>query len=295
MRRRFLLVHNPVAGVRGRRLVREVVEALCARGAVVEQAPPGHPNKDLFEGSGSAAYDAILAAGGDGTVRALAAALPANAPPLGIIPVGTGNVLAHEIGLPRRAARLADVLLDGPALDLEGAEANGAPFFLMAGVGFDGAVVRRLNVALKRRVGKLAYGPPVLATLAAREPELDITVDGERHTAPWLVVTRATHYGGSFVLTRSADLRRPGLTAVLFKDRGAVARVRALLTVVSGRLDTASGVSIIPCKKVSVASPVPVDIQLDGDPYGSSPVSISGHGLTLRLIVPAAYAAGTSR
>ena len=86
-------------------------------------------------------YDAVIAAGGDGTIRHVAAALIGTETPLGIIPVGTGNVLAHEIGLAATAGAVAPMLLDGPIATVACAQANAEPFLLMVGAGFDARVL----------------------------------------------------------------------------------------------------------------------------------------------------------
>src|SRR5690606_16122637 len=110
VRRRFLLLHNPVAGVRRRTLARRVASELERRGAeivmlrswgVAARAAPEAIARDVQLES----FDAVIAAGGDGTVRALAMAVGERTPiPIGIIPTGTGNVLANEIGMPKKAS-----------------------------------------------------------------------------------------------------------------------------------------------------------------------------------------------
>lgn len=281
-RRRFLLVHNPTAGIIGDRLVRKVVARLIARGATVEAAPASRPGAGPLENTGS--YDAVIAAGGDGTVRALAAR--SGDLPLGIIPAGTGNVLAAEIGLPRRAEAIAEILARGPVVDIVGARANGAPFFVMAGAGFDGVVVRALDVGLKRLIGKAAYALPILRALASRPEPLSVTIDGAPHAARWVVVTKARRYGGSFVIARSAGVLKPGFNAVLFTSTSRLVLLRQLLALAAGTLERETGVAIIPCRHVTVTSAVPVPAQIDGDAFGVSPLLIEADGPRLRLIVP---------
>ncbi len=81
-------------------------------------------------------------------------------------------MLAEEIGLTRSPGRIADALMHGPVRTFTGARANGAPFYLMAGIGFDAETVRRLDLASKRRWGKPAYTRPVLSALTESEPRL---------------------------------------------------------------------------------------------------------------------------
>lgn len=237
-------------------------------------------------------YDAVIAAGGDGTVRELARSLGGGGTPIGFVPMGTGNVLAHEIGLPRTADGIARVLLEGPAIDLHGARANGEPFFLMAGAGFDGDVVRRLDTVWKRRLGKAAYALPVLGTLARPLPRLEVEIGGRVHEASWAVITRARHYGGSFMLAERADLRRPGLVAVLVSAASRALLVRKLMGLPAGTLLAQPGVEAIGCDRAVVRAVPPVHTQIDGDAFGTTPLEIESGGAPLCLIVPPGYAAG---
>ena len=163
MRRRYHLIANPKAG-RGRQsLVADVATRLIAGGSVVTYSTGATEAACLSEARAVAenkAADVIVAAGGDGTVRLAAKAVAGTGIALGVIPLGTGNVLAHEAGLPRDAEGLARLLLTGVPRRINTATANGELFLLMAGAGFDGRIIASLDHGLKNRVGKLAFLPP---------------------------------------------------------------------------------------------------------------------------------------
>ena len=287
MRTRFLLVFNPLAGIAGRRLVERVAEALEAKGAKIVRATPTTtgPDLSLLERE---PFDAVIAAGGDGTFRALAKAIGTRLP-LCFLPMGTGNVLAHEIGLPRGPVAMADVFMHGPVVEIEGAQANGEPFFLMAGAGFDGEVIARLDTPLKRRIGKAAYVKPVLAALALQPQMLQVEIDGRPHEAGWVVVTRARRYGGAFTIARDASIMKPGLTAVLFKSASRLARLRQLTALGTGLIAKDPGIAHIPCRHVRITSSTPQAVEIDGDPFGATPLDVTAGGARAALIVPAAY------
>ncbi len=267
----------------------EVVGALTGRGASVECRETPHRAAAVELVSACGPYDAVIAAGGDGTVRALAPVLSERGIALGVLPLGTGNVLAHEIGAPREAGALADMLMGGPQVEIVGARANGEPFFLMAGVGFDGDVLNHLNTGLKRRVGKAAYGWPILKALARTIPTLDVIIDGRRTTAGWVIAANAKHYAGSFVVAPDATLLRSGLFAILFKARDPVARLRGLMALAAGRLHRTADVEIVPCTRLAIAAAEPVAAEIDGDPFGTTPLDIEVGGPSLKLIVPQAF------
>src|SRR5690242_7776127 len=105
MRRRFFVMENPGAGVAGSPLVEDVLRLVAQRGGVITRMQGGNlasARLAVRQAAESGHYDALVAAGGDGTIRHAAATLMGTETALGIIPVGTGNVIAHEIGLDRR-------------------------------------------------------------------------------------------------------------------------------------------------------------------------------------------------
>jgi diacylglycerol kinase family enzyme len=294
MRRRFFLVLNAGAGASACALGERVALDLTCSGALVDCARPTSFDAlhDVVREAGrSGRYDAIVAAGGDGTIRIAAAALSSLDIPLGIVPCGTANVLAQEIGLKATAATVCGMLQSGPAIPVSCARANGESFLLMAGAGFDGRVIGALNHALKSRVGKIAYAGPLLGALVKPIDTLSITIDGRQHEASWVVVANARHYGGRFVLAPRTGIQERGLEAILFKARSRAILVQQLMSLALGRLDSrAAGhgdVEMHKCALVHVAAHHPVPVQVDGDVFGTTPLEIEAGSDVVRLIVPA--------
>jgi len=293
MRRNFFVIANPGAGLSGSPLVDEVANALRSAGASVTRTRP----KDVYaarqaarEAAACGRYDAIVAAGGDGTIRQVAAALLGADTALGIVPVGTGNVLAHEIGLTPKAGAIARMLLHGPAASVSCAHANGEPFLLMAGAGFDGRVIAALDHRFKSYVGKAAYAGPILGALVRPVDVLTVTLDGSRHEATWAVIANARHYGGRFVLAPHTGIQQRGLQAVLFKARNRAVLIGQVLSLIMGKLDkrnaTHGDVEMLPCAFATIAAHHPVPTQIDGDPFGSTPLQVESGSAELHLIVP---------
>ena len=205
-RRSFLIIRNNHAGLKSTRLVAGVAEALGQRGVIVHVVETQSADDAAHAIKEVANVDAVVAAGGDGTVRALALTLDEMGLrlPIGLIPAGTGNVLANEVRLPRHATRLAELLVRGASREVAIMQANGAPFLLMASSGFDAEVLLRLSVRLKQRMARAAYTLPTLSVLARAPPTpFDIVIDGVRHTATWAIITNSRTYGASFTLTYS--------------------------------------------------------------------------------------------
>ncbi len=294
MRRRFFLITNPGAGLTGSPLLDAVANMLLSAGAELTLTQPGDidtARRQVREAAGSARFDAILAAGGDGTIRQVAASLIGTGTPLGIVPVGTGNVLAHEIGLAPEARIIADMLLGGPVIQAVCARANDEPFLLMAGAGFDARVIAALDHRLKSHVGKAAYAAPMIGALAHPVDTLTVTVDGTEHEASWAVIANVRHYGGNFVMARRTGISERGLQAILFKARNRGELVSQLMALAMGMLDERSArhrdVKMLPCLRARVTAHKPVPTQIDGDAFGSTPLDIEAGAADLHLIVPA--------
>lgn len=291
-RTRFLLYENAIAGLARRTITDDVVTILQREGCDVVRQSPQEDLEVLDWGRAVREFDAVVSAGGDGTLRHVASRMPAGALPIGIIPRGTGNVLAEEIGLSRSPARIAGTLRHGPVITMAGARANGEPFYLMAGIGFDGETVRRLDVETKQKWGKPAYTRPVLTALTGVEPRLHVVADGGREAeAGWVLVANARRYGGSFKLSNHAGLHRPGLVVYLL-PRGGIARRLAHLTALGmGAIERLPGIAIWPATEVTITSDFPAAVQIDGDRFGTAPVQIKWGEPKLALIAPEAYAA----
>jgi len=290
MRRRFFLIENAMAGTGRRGATARVVDLLEGAGGSVERCS-AHGALQAEQRAAAAArsgrYDALIAAGGDGTIRHAARAVAGTDMPLGIIPLGTANVLAHEIGLGRTPRALAHVLQTGPVAAIAAPLANGEVFLLMAGAGFDGRVIAALSHAVKGRLGKLAYAGPVLRALRRPPDRLQVRIDGKMHRASWVVIANARHYGGRFVIAPSTGLREPGLSAVLFDAADRAELAASLLSLATGRLATCRHVRVHACARVEVEAEAPVPVQVDGDAFGATPLVVEAEGgPRVALIVP---------
>lgn len=293
MRRRFLVIENRVAG-RGRQdRAGAVLDVLRTYGAAIDRCSGSDESDALVRARAAVRADppdAVIAAGGDGTVRLVAKVVAGTGVALGFIPLGTGNVLAHEVDLPREPAQLADLLRRGEARPIHTATANGELFLLMAGAGFDGRVIRALDHDLKNRIGKLAYAGPALRALNAPLDQLDVTIDGQQTQATWAIAANACRYGGAFRLAPGTSIAKPGLQVVLFRGATTIARIRELLAVARGNLDSlaraGAGVEIRQGTHIRFASKESVPCQLDGDSFGTTPLDIAANGPEVRLIWP---------
>jgi diacylglycerol kinase (ATP) len=231
--------------------------------------------------------DVVAAAGGDGTVNAVANGLAGGSAALAVLPFGTANVLAREIGLPRRDTALAALLAAAPAQPVWPGRIGDRLFVTMAGAGFDAEIVARVNSALKRRCGRLAFAWAILAALC-RGPRTALTVDCNRstRTAAAAIVAKAHYYAGPFVLAPAAWIAEPLLHVVLFRRGGRRSALRYLAAMALGRVHLLPDVEIIPTRRVTLAAAVPGPVQADGEIVGEMPVTIELAAAPLMMIRP---------
>lgn len=300
--RAVLLILNPTAGRRRRGLVDGVIRRVRDLGwtvEVVETKAAGDARR-IAETCEAARYSVIAVAGGDGTINEVVNGLgrrAASGPALGIIPLGTANVLAHELGLGFSAAAVAQTLTAGREILLQPGEATGAghtrQFSLMAGAGFDAKVVAGVSAPLKRRLGRAAYVWRSLVEVRRYHPvRYAVEIDGVRHEAASVIVTHGRHYAGPYVVAPDAALGRPLLHVCLFERWGRLQTLRFGLALLLGRLPRTSGYRVIAGHdiRVSVLSDAGEHrrqpVQVDGDDALTLPVSIALAAGAVRLLRP---------
>jgi diacylglycerol kinase family enzyme len=229
----------------------------------------------------------IVAAGGDGTSAAVANGIAAAPRPMGILPLGTANVLAAEIGLPRRAEALAAVIAEGPALPVWPAWVNGRLFLTSAGSGFDADVVAAVIPGLKRRGGKVAFVWAALTCLFRyRERRLVITADGVEHRVSGVIATTGPLYAGRFVIAPEARLDEPVLHLVLSQGSGRGTVLRHYAAMLLGRLPRAAGVTIHSARALTIAGAEAAPVQADGDVAARLPVTFTIAERPIPLVQP---------
>jgi diacylglycerol kinase family enzyme len=267
---------------------------------VVETAAVGDARR-LAETCDAARYAVITVAGGDGTINEVVNGLARRgdrAPALGIVPLGTANVLAHELGLGFSAAVIARTIIAGHELLVQPGEANSAGiprcFSLMAGAGFDAKVVAGVSAPFKRRWGRAAYVWRSLVEARRYRPvRYGVEIDGVRHEASSVIVTRSRHYAGPYVVAPDAALGEPLLHVCLFERWGRSHTLRFGLALLLGRLPRTAGYRVLTGHdvRISVLSDAGEvgrqPVQIDGDDALTLPVSINLAAGSVRLLQPA--------
>jgi len=279
MPRRILIIVNPDAGRVGshRRHLDRVVAALQRRGCtvVVRDAGPVPGAAEHLARTAEPEFDVIVAAGGDGTIAAVVNGIAESPRPIAVLPLGTANVLAAEIGLPRRAADRAAVIATGPAQPIWPGRIGGRLFVTSASSGFDADIVATVDARLKRRGGRLAF---VWASLVClwhyRERQLTVRANGAEHHAAAVIATTGPLYAGRFVIAPEAILAEPVLHLVLLRGGGRFAVLRYMAALWLGRLPRAAGVTILSTHAATIAGGDDGPVQADGDIVACLPVTL---------------------
>ncbi|HTN43425.1 MAG TPA: diacylglycerol kinase family protein [Nitrospiria bacterium] len=304
MAKKPTLILNPVAGpVWRRRKSRQLIDHLKTLFPDLTVHPTGRAGdgERLARMLSSGAHDLILAAGGDGTYHEVINGMRGSAVPLGILPMGTGNSLIREVGLPTNPIKAATAIRNGvvrpiylgqigPASNASGrgrlhpASPNQRLFILMVGAGFDASIVRSVPPGPKK-LGMLAYMAAGIIQLFRYDySTVTFRVDGREVKGTSGITAKARCYGGPFAIVPHVRLDRPELVLCLFKGRGPLTYMKYTLGVIAGLHHRMKDVEFHHGRSVEIESPVP--LQADGEAVGTAPARLTIVPETLNLVFP---------
>jgi diacylglycerol kinase (ATP) len=288
----MLIVFNPVAGRRRAHLLWRVLDVLVANGVRLDLAEThraGHAEA-LAREAARRGERMVVAAGGDGTIAEVANGLMGTAARLGVIPLGTANVLAHELGLPFAPKSVAAALAFGRTCTLWPGQANGPDgarlFVQMLGVGFDAHVVHNLPYPLKKMMGKGAYVLQSVRELVRYKfPVIRMRIDDVETEAASVIISKGRLYGGRFHLTTDAIPANPGFSVVLFDRSGPCSTMMYGAALPLNLLGRAPGVRHIRAQRIEFTQNEDVPAQTDGDSAGSAPMWVGDAPGPIQVVV----------
>ena len=275
-----LVIGNPTAGNgRGRRRAAELVRQLERRGHHVEwfvttRAGEARSLAARFEGR----VDCMVAAGGDGTLNEVLNGLAeAGRTPLVPMALGTANMLARELAIPRDPAGLAALIEADGVRRIDMGRVDETRFLGVVGAGFDAMVTERVRAVRRGRLGYLGYVLPILRTLARyRPPRLRVRLDGGAPVeCELLIVGNLRCYGGILRVTAAARCDSGRLDACLFRSAKTAELVRYAGSAFRGRLAEDPQVLYRSATRIEVDGDGAVPVQIDGDAWGTTPVEIA--------------------
>lgn len=286
-----LLIANPASrrGMRSIRVATQTFAQLNVACDVMVTERRGHATELLAALNRD--YDAVFSLGGDGTAVEIISALSPNGPPVGVLPGGTGNLLARALGIPLNVSRAVGALVNGSEATVDlGRLGDRTQFVIGAGVGIDSAMIAGTSSAWKRRVGVLAYiVAGAVHVLRRRRFTATVTVDGDAVTCSAsvvLVVNFGVLLNGLVTLGNGIRPDDGKLDVCIFDPVSTidVARITYKLLFRDFRPDSA--MRYIRGNQVTVHTDPSLPAQADGELIGNTPFFAVVEPLAARLLVP---------
>jgi YegS/Rv2252/BmrU family lipid kinase len=254
------------------------------------------PGRSMAEAAAISGAELVLVCGGDGTVRTVCAELAGTGVSVGVVPAGTGNLLARNLGIPLHLQAAVDVALHGQdrAIDLAKVSGDGLGegehFMVMAGMGFDAAVMEGANEVIKARVGWLAYVVSGVRNMMFPPVRVDVCIDGgewTRHRARTVLIGNVGYLQAGMPLLPDAALDDGVLDVVLLHPSRFLSWIPLAVRVLRKGRRTDDLVNRMTGRTVSLRAHTDTPRQLDGDPIGAGRElhAVCVHG-TLLVRVP---------
>jgi YegS/Rv2252/BmrU family lipid kinase len=295
--RKATLICNPKTGRYASRRSRPIEELACrldALGVTVDLKLTGGPGDAAAIAAGAARNGTadVIVAGGDGTINEAIQGLAGTAARLAIIPRGTANVLARELGLPLDDEQAIAVVARGKSrkiylgLAIDEATNETRHFVLMAGIGLDASVVKRVQPSLKKRIGKAAFWLSGLSHLADWNPRpFSLEIDDQTYTATFAAIGNGAKYGGDLAITPGARLDQREFEICIIETTSRL-RYLHLLSHAMRKGMPRDKPEVTFVNAVSVKARGDAQVQVDGELIGQLPMRFEIAPHSLEVIVP---------
>ena len=275
------------------RIIERTIEALTCVGTKPEVCPTraaGDATR-LAQRAIAGGADLILAFGGDGTINEVANGMIPSRVPLGVLPGGTANVLAMELGLGSRTQRAAPRLNSfvERRIAVGRFSSNGLEryFLMMGGVGLDATIVAKVNPAWKNKAGKLAYWAAGVGELFHSVGQCDVRVNGRSTRCGFALAARVRNYGGDLQIAGGASLLNDEFELVTFQGSNPLRYALYFLSLAPRQVQNMPGVQTVHARRIELRGSA--HVQLDGEYMGDAPASLEIVPDALTLLMPGKY------
>jgi len=282
-----IVILNPAA--RGDKALRfaERIRRLASEAVLRLTSEPGDACR-LAREAVAEGYETIVAAGGDGTINGVVNGVAGSTARMGILPLGTVNVLAKEVGIPQgNLAAAWEIIVKGETLALDLPLANDQYFIQLAGVGLDAEVVRRTSHESKKNFGPLSYILTLVQLAAARPPKVVLETEGwPSREGCFALIGNGRLYGGPFPIFKRASLYDGLLDVVLFKNQSHWDVIRYFQAIAFGTHSELPDVEYFQTSTLRVSGNGDVPVELDGELAGSLPCEFRISPSKLNVLAP---------
>jgi diacylglycerol kinase (ATP) len=279
----IIVILNPAARSERARNVWEQIQSLP--GANVRPTEKPGDARRLAREAAEAGARAVVAAGGDGTINDVVNGLAGSGTALGILPVGTMNVFAAELGLPNDLNEAWEVIEAGYTRSIDLAQANDHYFVQLAGIGFDAQVVERTSWNFKKNFGPLSYLVSAAQIAAQKPPRIVVEREGRISEGSFVLIGNGRYYGAPIKVFKDAKLDDGLLDIVILKNLGYLELARFLTGVFTGTHTESEDIEYFQAPVVSVRSEEDVPVEVDGELMGKLPVEFRIAPPKLRVVV----------
>lgn len=282
-----LIILNPAARSERAQRKRAQVEALARGCAFCATTRTGEAEQMARRGV-EEGFEKIVAAGGDGTINEVVNGLAGTNTTLGLLPIGTMNVFANELGLPVHDLELCwNVIQSDRTRSVDLPTANKKFFVQLAGVGLDAQVVKETSTQLKKNFGPLSYLISAAQIAARQPPRLFIEADeAPVKEGSFVLIGNGRRYGGPFPFFKHAVIDDGKLDVIVFKSLGYLEIIKYLQDVVFSSDIRVPEIEYFQTSRLRVDSDQSVPVELDGELVGNCPVEFGLQERSLRVLVP---------
>jgi len=256
-------------------------------GSELFESPSEQAALDRVDAAIAEGYDAVVGAGGDGTVRSIAFRLLDRPTALGILPLGSAMNIARSLGIPRDLDEAAAIIATATPRSIDVALARDRPFLEIASIGATAEILEQAHHVDKGHFHAILT--MVWQGLRQRPVRVEITIDGDRFRARPLTVAvaNAQYTGLGMTLAPDARIDDGLLTVVLYSGMTPLGLARHLIAVVGGR-QPKSRLRSYSGREVNVASAEPLAIRVDSEDGGTTPIDFTIRPGALRVLAPPA-------
>jgi diacylglycerol kinase (ATP) len=295
---RTCVIFNPTAKGEKAKRFRSHLDVIGAK-CTLKQTTYAGAARTLAAEAVREGFEIIIAAGGDGTVNEVLNGI-GDVPDgfararLGVLPLGTVNVFAKEIGVPVELSKAwktmqegAEIKIDLPSVKYSGKNSPESRYFAqLAGAGLDARAIELVDWQLKKKLGPLAYVWAGMTALRGKPSQIMVTNGTVSATGELVLIGNGRFYGGKYRVFPQADLKDGQLEVCVFPRANWITLARCVGMIV-GRLDLPRGVAkCFRAQTLTLTSNSPTPLEVDGDNVGHLPAVFSIQRQRLRVIVP---------
>lgn len=284
--KKIAIIFNPKAGSGKKTILVRIMQKLSNTNKVELFETKAIGDATNISRKESDNFDIVIAAGGDGTIHEVANGIGHNTL-LGIIPMGTANIIAIEAGITNSVNHICKIINEGVSKKVFTPTINNQKFILMVGIGYDAQVVNNINPKLKKIFGKLIFVFEAFKQFfKLKDFNISVKADGQVYNGNWILVTNAKHYAGPFSITNNTNIFNHKLICYIFNNLTKLNFLQSLWFIIFyGDLSRSKHIITLDIDSAEITSSSQMPVQCDGELFDYFPLNIKKNKEYINLIV----------